>query len=62
VIQVSHYLSSVLTSINPGSGLLSGRWFEPYTGGTKPWDWISSLDIFAEYDRTKTAVKFGTFI
>ena len=42
------------------NGILSGRWAEPYDGGTSPWDWTGSVKIIEEYmDNNGRPVKYG---
>uniref|UniRef100_A0A6B2KYY9 Transglutaminase-like domain-containing protein n=1 Tax=Arcella intermedia TaxID=1963864 RepID=A0A6B2KYY9_9EUKA len=55
---VSRHLSSWI-NVNDNGGLVWGRWQDPYTGGKNPTYWTGSLEIFQQYRKSQTGVKYG---
>lgn len=40
--------------------IVAGRWQEPYSDGTKPWDWTGSTEILEQFLQDPTQhVKYG---
>ncbi|XP_077297263.1 annulin-like [Arctopsyche grandis] len=47
-------ISSVINNI-----VMVGKWDGIYTGGTPPYQWMSSMDILQAYYKTKKPIKYG---
>ena len=39
--------------------MLVGNWSGNYAGGTKPWEWTGSVEIFRRFMNNKRSVRFG---
>ncbi|KAK3085280.1 hypothetical protein FSP39_000994 [Pinctada imbricata] len=58
-VQVTRLLSALANSSDE-DGVLEGRWEDKWPKNCKlPWEWVSSVDILKEFDKTQKSVQFG---
>ena len=48
-VKVCRAISALVNSAGGDGGVIEGRWSEPYSRGTSPWDWNGSVAILKEY-------------
>ena len=48
-----------MANVQDDDGILVGNWSGDYSDGTSPSKWTGSAAIMAEFNKTKTPVKYG---